>query len=280
MAVSGFFSYPFLVRGLVAAALIGLTAPTVGTFLMQRRLSLIGDGLGHVAFAGVAIGLVTGNSPIWTALAVAVAGALAVEVIRGRGRASGDTALAILFYGGIAAGLAIVSKAPGSGRSIDSFLFGSIVATTAKDVVTVAVLCVAVLAVTVGGRRMLFAVAGDEHYARAMGLPVAVVNLLIAVLAAVTVVVAMRVVGLLLVSALMIVPVATAQVVARSFATTMALSSAIGLAVSTAGVGVAYDANLPTGATIVLMAVGTFAVLAVTARLMRRVRRSPAVRSG
>ena len=99
-------------RALLAALLVGLTAPVVGIYLVQRRLALIGDGIGHVALAGVAVGLLTGAAPVWTALLAAVAGAVAIELIRARGRTSGDVALAVLFYGGIAGGVVLISQAP------------------------------------------------------------------------------------------------------------------------------------------------------------------------
>lgn len=266
-----FFEYGFLVRGLIAAVMIGLVAPTVGCYLLQRRLALIGDGLGHVAFAGVALGVLTGHEPVLTALIVAVLGAVAVELIRARGRTSGDVALAILFYGGIAGGVVLLSQSPGgSPRSLDAYLFGALTTTTVTDLWVFAALCVGVLFVTVGLRRAMFAVSNDEEFARAAGLPVTATNLVLAVVTAITVVVAMRTVGLLLISALMIIPVASAQVVARSFAQTLALGSAIGVTVAVAGVFVSYGSNSPPGATIVLLAVALFALVSFGRALRSR----------
>lgn len=254
--------YGFMQRALVAALLIGLAAPSVGIFLVQRRLSLIGDGLGHVALAGVAIGVVTGSSPVWVALAVAVVGAVAVEVVRTRGHANGDIALALLFYGGIAAGVVIISQAPGgTPANLNTYLFGAITTTTWSDVIVFSVLTGVVLGVTMVLRRFLFAVSNDEDYARAAGLPVLGLNLSLAVLTAVTVVVSMRVVGLLLVSALMIVPVATAQLVAPSFAATAGLASLLGVAAAVGGVVTSYHSDTPSGGTIILLAIGGFVVV-------------------
>jgi zinc transport system permease protein len=225
-----FLQYDFMVRALVAAVLVGATAPTVGVHLVQRRLALIGDGLGHVALAGVAIGVLTEATPVLTALVVAVAGAVAIELIRARGRTGADIALAILFYGGIAAGVVLLSQASaGTPANVSSYLFGAITTTTTADLVAFALLAAGVLVVTLGLRRYLFAVSNDEEYAVATGLPVVGLNVLLAVVTAVTVVVSMRVVGLLLISALMIVPVATAQVLARSFRSTLAVAVAIGV---------------------------------------------------
>jgi zinc transport system permease protein len=264
--------YAFMQRALLAAVLIGVTAPGVGVYLVQRRLALIGDGLGHVALAGVAAGVLTSTSPVWTALAAAVAGAAAIELVRARGHASGDIALAILFYGGIAGGVVLLSQASGgTPTNLNAYLFGSITTTTWTDVAAFVALSAVVLAATVGARRILFAVSNDEDYAVASGLPVLGVNLALAVMTAVTVVVSMRVVGLLLVSALMIVPVATSQLVARSFASTMALAMVIGLVVAVGGVIVSFHADTPSGGTIILLAIALFAAtVAINALAVRR----------
>ncbi|MBA3293292.1 MAG: metal ABC transporter permease [Geodermatophilaceae bacterium] len=251
-------------RALIAAFLVGLTAPTVGVYLVQRRLALIGDGLGHVALAGVAIGVLTSQAPVLTALAVAVLGALAIELIRARGRTSGDIALAILFYGGIAGGVVIISQAPGgTPGNLNAYLFGAITTTTTSDLVVFGVLCVLVLAVTLGLARYLFAVSNDEEYAQASGLPVLRLNVLLAVVTAMTVVVSMRVIGLLLNSALMILPIASAQLVARSFRQTVLLGVLIGVLVSVFGVSLSYYSDTPSGGTIVLLAIAVFVLFSV-----------------
>jgi zinc transport system permease protein len=251
--------YEFMQRALLAAMLIGLAAPAVGVFIVQRRLALIGDGMGHVALAGVAAGILTTGRPVLTALVAAVAGAVAVELIRARGRTSGDVALAVLFYGGIAAGVVLISQAPqGTPANLNAYLFGAITTTSRTDLVVFTVLAVIVLVTAVGLGPRLFAVGNDEEYARASGLHVLALNLLLAILVASTVVISMRVVGLLLVSALMVVPVATAQVVVGSFRRTMTLAMLIGLVVSLGGVTGSYYADTPSGGTIVLLAIGLF----------------------
>ena len=175
--------------------------------------------------------MLTGSAPVLTALACATVGAVAIEVIRYRGKTSGDVALAILFYGGIAGGVVIISQAPGgTPGNLNTYLFGAITTTSRGDVVTFAALSAVVLTVTLGLGRYLFAVSHDEEFARASGLPVLAINLALALVTAITVVVSMRVVGLLLISALMIVPVATAQLVARSFRSTVIVAVALGVA--------------------------------------------------
>lgn len=264
--------FGFMQRALMAALLIGLAAPSVGVYLVQRRLALIGDGLGHVALTGVAVGLVTSTRPVLTALVVAVAGALAVELIRARGRTSGDVALAVLFYGGIAGGVVIVSQAPaGTSVNLDAYLFGAITTTTTGDLWVFGALTALVLTVTIGLGRYLFAVSNDEEYALASGLPVLHLNLVLAVVTSVTVVVSMRVVGLLLISALMVIPIATAQLVSRSFRATVLVATAVAVLASVLGVGVSYYADTPSGGTIVLLAIALFLLLAAGVGVRSRI---------
>ncbi|HEX3004146.1 MAG TPA: metal ABC transporter permease [Angustibacter sp.] len=266
--------YDFMRRALLAGLLVGLAAPVVGVFLVQRRLALIGDGMGHVALAGVAVGVLTGYAPVWTALVAAVLAAVVIELIRARGRTSGDIALAVLFYGGIAGGVVLISQSSAATpANLTAYLFGAITTTSSADVVTFAVLAGAVLLVTLTLAPRLFAVANDPEYARAVGLPVLGLNLVLAVLTAVTVVVSMRVVGLLLISALMILPNAIAQQFAHSFRTSLALAVVVGVVVTLAGVSTSFYAGTPSGGTIVVIAVGVFVLAALVAALRDRVTR-------
>lgn len=272
-------SSPLMQRALLAAVLVGAAAPVVGTFLVQRRLALMGDGIGHVALTGVALGWLVGTwaglvpqdtLAIPGAVVAALVGSIAIEWVRARGRTSGDLALALMFYGGIAGGVLLIKLAGGTNANLVSYLFGSISTVSDGDLWWIAALAVGVLVVGVGLRHVLFAVSHDEEFARGSGLPVTALNIVVAAMSALTVTIAMRVVGLLLVSALMIVPVAVAQLVARSFARTMALASAIGVAVSVVGLSITYWEDVPPGATIVLLAIGLYAMAAVTRPLFAR----------
>lgn len=266
-------SLDFMQRALIAALLVGAVAPMVGIFIVQRRLSLIGDGMGHVALAGVAVGLVTGQAPVLAALVAAVLAAVVIELLRIKGRTNGDVALAIIFYGGIAAGVVIISKAPeGSPASLTRYLFGSILTTQPSDLYVFAALAALVAGTTWILLPRLFAVANDEEYARAVGIPVLALNLVLAVLTATTVVIAMRVVGLLLISALMIVPNAAAQLLARSFSTGLRWAIAFGLVASVGGVLLSYPLNTPSGGTIVSLAVLLFIVTATATTIGSRLR--------
>ena len=255
----GLLDYAFMRRALLAAVLVGLTAPVVGIYLVQRRLALIGDGLGHVALTGVALGLLTGTAPTLTALVVAGAGAGAIELVRARGRASADVLLAVMFYGGIAGGVLLIGlSAGGSAANLTSYLFGAITTTTSADLTVFGVLAGAVLLVVGVLAPRLFVATNDEEYARASGLPVTALNTLLAVLTAATVVVSMRVVGLLLISALMIVPNAVGQVTASSFRGCLLVAVAVGVTVSVSGTAASFYVDTPSGATIVLLAIGVF----------------------
>jgi zinc transport system permease protein len=230
----------------------------------------------------VGLGFLLSTSPVWMATAVSVLGAVLMELIRWYGKTRGDIALALLFYGGMAGGVMLINLAPGgSNANLMSYLFGSLSTVSQEDVTAICLLAAFVVLVTLGLRRQLFAVSQDEEFARVTGLPVRALNLLTAVTAAVTVTVAMRVVGLLLVSALMVVPVAAAQQLSRSFAATFAIAVAIGVSVTISGTVTSYYQDVPPGATIVLLAIGVFILLtALATPLARRRARAAAQEAG
>jgi zinc transport system permease protein len=266
-------AYPFMQRALIAVIITGLVAPALGIYLVQRRMSLIGDGIGHIALTGVGVGLLTGSSPVLTAVLVAAAGGVAVELVRERGRTSGDVALALLFYGGISGGVFLVSLSSGkTNANLMAYLFGTPLTTTVADLIVMAVLGAVVLGVALGLRPWLFAICQDEEYAKVAGLPVRALNLLLAAGTAVTVTVAMRAVGLLLVSALMVIPVAAAQQVTRGFRATMHLAMGFGLVAAVAGLWSAWTFNTQAGPTIVLIAIAGFVVLAFGLRAWQTLR--------
>ena len=277
--IAGMLGDPLMQRALLAALLVGLAAPVMGTYLVQRRLSLLGDGIGHVALTGVALGWLVGNAmglvphdvlAVPGAIVTAIIGAVVIELVRERGRTSGDVALALLFYGGIAGGVLLISLAGGTNANLMAYLFGSISTVSTADLWLTVILTAIILVVGVGLRTALFAVCHDEEFARAAGLPVRVLNITIAVIAALTVTVSMRVVGLLLVSALMIVPVAIAQLITHSFNRTMLIAMAIGAALTLTGIAITLYVNLQPGALIVVLGVATYSVVATVTSAQRR----------
>jgi zinc transport system permease protein len=260
------FELGFMQRALVAGLVVGVFAPMIGTFLVQKRMSLIGDGIGHVAFAGVGAGLFAGVYPVWTALAFAIVGALSVEWLRAHRKASGDLALALFFYSGIALGVVLASARGGAGTSLIGFLFGQPLTVNPEEVVLILILGAVVVAMVLVLRRVLFAVVTDEDWSGIAGLPVKRVNALLAVLTAVAVVAAMQIVGILLIAALMVLPVATGQLVGRSFRGTLQAAVAVGVGSVVAGLTASRLWGLAPGGAIVLVAALAFLLTALVRR--------------
>ncbi|MDN4481445.1 metal ABC transporter permease [Demequina muriae] len=273
---------PLVQRMLIVALLVGASAPVVGTYLVQRRMALLGDGIGHVALAGVAAGWLAGSAAglvqqdalaVPGAIVFAIVGAVVIERMRESGTAAADVVMAILFYGGIALGVLLIGIAGGSNANLLGYLFGSISTVTWADVGVTFAMAAIILVLGIGLRSALFAVTHDQEFAYSTGLPVKALNMVVAVLAAVTITVSMRVVGVLLVSALMIVPVAIAQLLTGSFARTMTAAMGLGIVLCVTGVSITLEHDLQPGALIVVLGVGAYIVVAVGATLVRRQRR-------
>ena len=248
----------FMQLAFAAGAVVGVLAPAVGFFLVQRNMSLVGDGIGHTAFAGVAAGYLLGISPVLTALIAAVAGAVGVEWLRSRHKTVGDQALALLFYSGLGAGVVLASSAGALDVNLFSFLFGSILTVTREDLLVIAVLGIGGLAAMALLYRALVGTVVDEEGARVAGVPVVALNVLVAGLAGLTIGLSMQIVGILLIAALMVLPVIASGRVAWSMRSTILLAMGIGLASVFAGLTISYYADLPPGGAIVLVAAGAF----------------------
>ncbi len=273
-------SEPLVQRMLLVGVLVGLATPVVGTYLVQRRMALLGDGIGHVALAGVAAGWLAGSAAdlaqrdslaVPGAVVFAIAGAVTIERMRTRGAAA-DVVMAILFYGGIATGVLLIGAAGGSNANLLGYLFGSISTVTWTDVWVTVALAVVILTVGIYLRPALFTVTHDQEFARSTGLPVGALNMVVAVLAAVTITAAMRVVGVLLVSALMILPVAIAQQLTHSFSRTMHLAMGVGAVLTVVGIAITLEHNLQPGALIVVLGVAGYVVTSVVSNTVGRVR--------
>jgi zinc transport system permease protein len=265
----------FMQRALVAGLLVAAICPMIGLFLVLRRLSLIGDGLGHIAFAGVAAGFLLNIYPLVTALAFTVLGAAGIEWLRARQRAYADLALALFFYTGIAGGVVLAGLSNSFNAGLFGYLFGSITTIRTEDVWFILGLGIVVVAIVVLFYKELFALTFDEATARVSGIKVSALNMLVVVITAITVSIGMRVVGLLMVAALMIIPVAAALQLGRGFFATLLWSVAFSMVSLTTGLALSYYLDLPPGGTIVLAAVGVFLiVLAVRSVLQIMGRRS------
>lgn len=262
------FELTFMQRALAAGLVVGVFAPLIGTFLVQKRMSLIGDGIGHVAFAGVGAGLLAGIYPVWTALVFAVAGALGIEWLRARRKASGDLALALFFYSGIALGAVFANASGGLGTSIIGFLFGQPLTVGNSEVIAILLLGSLVVGLVIALRRVLFAVVTDEDWSGVAGLPVGGVNALLAVLTAVAIVASMQIVGILLIAALMVLPVATGQLLARSFKGTLRIAVGVGVGSVVVGLTSSRLWGLAPGGAIVLVAALVFLIVALARHTM------------
>jgi zinc transport system permease protein len=260
----------FMRLAFATGAIIGILAPAVGFFLVQRRMSLIGDGVGHVAFAGVAAGYLLGISPVATGVAASIAGAVAVEWLRARHRTVGDQALALLFYTGIAGGVVLVSAAGALNANLFTFLFGSILTVTNGDLLLVSVLGAVGLTVIGGLYHALVATSLDEESERVSGMRVGFLNVVLAALTGVTIAASMRIVGILLIAALMVLPVIAAGRIAWSVRSTMLIAIGIGLLSVFAGLTTSYYADLAPGGTIVLVAAGAFVLAGMVGTLRAR----------
>jgi zinc transport system permease protein len=260
----------FMRLAFAAGAIVGVLAPAVGFFLVQRQMSLIGDGIGHLAFAGVALGYLIHVDPVVTALIFSVAGAVGIEQLRALRRTAGDQALALFFYTGIALGVVMLSAAKALNANLFTFLFGSILTVTKGDVLLVATLGIGALATVFVLYRGLVAVSIDEEAARVSGIPVTALNVVLAALAGVTIAVSMQIVGILLIAALMVLPVITASRIASSLQGTLALSMGLGLLSVIGGLVASYYFDLAPGGAIVLLGAAMFVVTALSESVMLR----------
>lgn len=254
-------------RAIVAGILVGLVCPAIGVYVVLRRLSLIGDGLGHLSFAGIAAGWLAGIAPLLGAAIFAVAGALGIERLRTWRRDSADLSLAIIFYAGIALGVVLTGLARRMNVNLFGYLFGSILTVSEADLVLIAIAALTVLAALALFSKELLAVTYDEDVARASGLPVSALNYLVLVLAALTVVAALRVVGILLVAGLLVIPVAASLQIARSFRATLLYATGFGVASVLLGLVSAFLLDLAPGGSIVLAAILLFLLAGAAQRL-------------
>lgn len=266
---------------IVAAVLVGAAAPAIGTFVVQKRLSLIGDGIGHIAFAGVAVGLWLGVSPLIAGLVAAIAGALGIDRLRRRAPDEADMALALFFYGAIATAVFVASVSGSFNVNLFGFLFGQVLTVSVAELVTIVALAVALILAVLLFYRGLLAVAIDEEAATVAGVPVGALNVGLMLLAATTIGVGMQVVGILLVAALMVLPVGVARNVCRSFQASIAVASLTGALSAGAGLLLASVTNSAPSGTIVLVAVAVFVMSDVVRRArLVRARRAVAREAG
>jgi zinc transport system permease protein len=249
-----FLHYGFMQRALLAGVVIALVCPAIGVFLIPRRLSLIADTLAHAALAGVALALLVNATPLLGALVVTVAGGIGIERLRARGALQGDASLAVFLSGGFALAIVLIGLAKGFNADLFAILFGSIVTVSTGDLMLIAALGVIVGAALTLFYRPLLAITLNEDLARTSGVRVAALNVMLTTLTALTTVMTMRMVGVLLVGAMIVIPALTGFALGRSFRQALVLSIAVALLAVVSGLMLAYALSLAAGGAIVLTA--------------------------
>lgn len=269
--------YGFIQRALVSGVAISAICSFVGAFLVMRRLALFGDGIAHVAFGGIAAGLFVGIYPIWTAMAVSILGSIGLEKLRKQTKVSGEVAVAVTLVSGLSVGIIIISISGGFTIDLFSFLFGSIILVSSEDMTIILSISGAVVALLcILYRRLLF-ITFNEELARISGIHTTALNYLFVVVAAIVVVTAMRLTGILLVTALIVLPTITAARFGRGFKATILISMAISASSVVCGVFASYGLDWAPSGTIVMLLVWCMGAVhltfAVRDRWLRKGRR-------
>ncbi len=253
-----FLGYGFIQRALIAGSLISLLCAALGVVLVLRRLSMIGDGLSHVTFGSVALAMALNFYPLAVSLPIVVGSSIGILKIMEKARVFGDAAIAVVSSIGIAVGILLASIAGGFNVDLFSYLFGNILSINSVEVAAAVVISVMVLSAIYFYFDEIFSIAFDEEFARASGVPVDRINGVMMILTAVTVVLAMKIVGIMLTSALLVIPAVTAFQNARGFRNAVTIASACSLIALVLGVFISFSLNLPAGATIVMVNVLLF----------------------
>ena len=264
-----FLQFGFMQRAFIAGILIALICGVIGVFLVLRRMSLLGDGLAHISFGGIAAGMLFGIYPLLSALVFSILGAIGIQKLK-QMKIYGDAAIAIFFAFGLSIGVVIVSVAHGFNADLFSYLFGSILAVSQADIVLIAVIGIATIVVLLLFYKELFYITFDEESARAAGLPVENISNLLVILTAIAVVLSMRIVGILLVSSFIVIPASTALLVCRGFKQAIAVAAAIGVISVIAGLVFAYYFDLAAGGAIVLTLIIIFTFVLIYKNLLRK----------
>ena len=251
-------SFEFMQNAIISGIAISLICSTVGLFLVLRKYSLFGDALAHSAFGGVALGLFLGLYPLWAAYAVSILSALGLTKIRQKFDISGDAIVAILLSSGIAVGIVLISLSGGFSIDIFSFLFGSILLVSTENVIMILGLCAVILIILITGYKKFMYITFSEEQAQISGIPVQKLNYLLIAIAGITVVTSMQLVGVLLVSALFVIPNVTAMMFKRSFKQTIILSMSFSVFSTVAGIMISYPLDIAPSGMVVLLAIMLF----------------------
>ena len=249
-------SYGFMQKALIAGIAVGLICSFMGTFLVLRRYSLFGDGIAHVAFGGISVGLFLGVFPLWTAFIVSIFGGLGLQKLRQSTKISGDSAVAVVLVSGLAVGVILVSSSGGFSVDLFSFLFGSILLISQEDTIMILAISAGIIATLTILQKQFLHLTFNEEQAKLSGMRTTLLNYAFVVLASITVVTSMRLVGILLISALIVIPNITAMMFGKGFKKTVFISMSISVISVVSGILVSYFLNVAPSGTIVVIAVG------------------------
>ena len=253
--------FAFIQRALISGIAVAVSCSVIGLFLVLRRQALYGDALSHVAFGGIAIGLFTNIYPIWTAFAVSVLASLGITQLRQSTKIPADSAVAVLLSAGLATGVVLIGLSGGFSLDLYSFLFGSILLITYNDQLMILVISLIVLAIMYKTYKKFMYIAFDEEQAKVSGIDVTKLNYLFIILASITVIASIRLVGVLLISSLIVIPNITAMMFGKSFKKTLLISIFTSILCVIGGIVISYDMNLAPGGTIVILSVTVFIAL-------------------
>lgn len=263
------FSYSFITRAMVVGGLVSLCAALLGVILVLKKYSMIGDGLSHVGFGAIAIGAAAGIIPMYFAIPMVVVAAFILLKITSNSKISGDSAIAIISSSALAVGITVCSLT-GMNNDLNSYLFGSILATSHSDAVFAVILSAIIILCFFLLYKKIFAVTFDESFAKATGTKTGLYNMIIAILTALTIVIGMRIMGTLLISALIIFPSLSSMRLFKNFRNVIISSTLVSLFCFFAGMVVSFYFDTPTGATVVLMNLGVFIIFQIISKVIRR----------
>jgi zinc transport system permease protein len=250
--------FAFMQRALITGTAVAITCSIIGLFLVLRRQSLFGDAMSHVAFGGIALGIFMNMYPIWTAFIVSVLAALGITKLKDSAKIPSDSAIAVLLSSGLALGVVLISLSNGFNLDLFSFLFGSILLVGFQDEITVLILDVAIISIVVFLYKKLMYITFNEEQAKVSGLDVTKMNYLFIVLASITVITSIRLVGVLLISSLIVIPNVTAMLFGKGFRKTAIISILVAVCSVEIGIMLSYIWNVAPGGTIVLTSITIF----------------------
>ena len=268
--LSTLFSYSFMMRALLAGALVALCATLLGVSLVLKRYSMIGDGLSHVGFGALSVATALNFAPMAVAMPVVLLAAFLLLRISGNSRLKSDAAIALISSSALAIGVIATSLTSGMGSDIYDYMFGSVLAMSRADVTLAIILSSVVLVLFLCFYQKIFAVTFDETFAKAIGIKANFYNLLIAALTAVTIVVGMRIMGTLLISSLIIFPALTAMRLFQSFRGVVLCSAVLSVSCFVVGLIVSFLFSTPTGASVVVVNLAVFLLFSLVSFMRRR----------